>query len=92
MLLLLFHHLCFHRHSGMVPHTGVVVVEVEEDKNTDDDGNKDIDNDWILHHLGVDINNVDQEDDDDNCCLGNRADEDVFDVEEVTGCDGGGVI
>ena len=34
----------------------------------------------------------DHDDDDDNHCLGNRDDEDVFDVEEVTGCDGGGVI
>ena len=77
----------------MVPHTGVVVVEEEEeDKDTDDDSKKDIDNDWILCCLGVDINDVDQDDDDDNYCLGNRDDEDVFNVEEVTGCDGGGVI
>ena len=68
--------------------------EEEEDKDTDDDGNKDIDNDWILHHLGVDINNVyqDDDDDDDNHCLDNTDNEDVFDVEEVAGCDGGGVI
>ena len=76
----------------MVPCTGVVVVEEEEDKDTDDDGNEDIDNDSILCHLGVDINDVDQDDYDDNHCLGNRDNEDLFNVEEVTDCDGGCVI